>query len=469
MAVPKPISGAEHEDPRNFQIKQIRLKFLTQEKTDSNGTHIKFSMMPTDPDFRFDMKELECVLHVPLGYPKQGSPSLEVLNDGLASESRELVQRRFDYIVKNLPGGTLLRWMNIFDRQLEHALTHRPPTTAIDAPSASSVPKNQKPEAQPSVGGMGDKEKASQRRRKEITQLTSRLGRDPLFKAASDGMSYTVPVRPLRADLLPSALRQIKTMMMIIPISYPLDPCRIKVPGISDESARSLETTFAEHAVKNSAMSLVAHVNFLAASMHKMAIKPTVKPAALDTVTSLPVRPATVPTPELARPAPVLAPEPARAPSPIPQVPPTEAGPSDETLPDRPHVYFIPRPPEWTTAGDGENESDMTDEESWSEDSLSDVDDGEFGGVPLPADPTYQLGKRVLLSFPDFELRGVELLTLGSLSLTLKCERCKEQCDVKNIKIGDDGISVPASRGQICGKCSSHLKIGGLSLHILVV
>ena len=412
---------------------------------------MKFTLEPTDPDFHFDIKGLQCVLHVPTNFPRQGHPSLQVLNQDLDSESRALVQQKFDHIVRESTDGTLLRWMNLLDRELEEALTQPPPSVAAESlSSAKKVLHDQR-----LITDQEEKEKAGQRRKKEITQLTSRLGRDPLFKAGSDGISYTIPIKPLRPDLLPDSLRHISSLSMIVPESYPLDPCRIKVLGIHDENAKALENAFATHALKNPAMSLVAHINFLSTPMHKMATKPLEEPVPAENVSSLPIRPGPAP-----------APEPARSPSPAPRAPPTEAGPSKEMLSDRPHVHVIPRPPEWTTVeGDGAESDISDDDESWSEGSLSDDDDDESGGVSLPADSTYQSGRRVLLSFPDFELHGVELLSLASLSLTVKCERCKELCDVKNIKIGDDGVSVPATRTQVCSKCSSYLRIGGLPLH----
>ncbi|KAL1960315.1 hypothetical protein VTO42DRAFT_8275 [Malbranchea cinnamomea] len=449
--VDKPVSDAERQNPREFQLNQIRRKFRPTETTDSSGTHLKFTMVPTDPDFSFDITGLDCVLHVPLQYPGRELPSLEVFNKNLDPNSRLLVQQRFDHIVKVQPASTLLRLMTLLDRELEHALTHPPADTAAGSTAVSEIQTGQvkpKGEGLPLSSGQEGEEKSSQRKGREITQLVSRLGRDPLFKANPDGVSFTVPISPLRGDLLPRILREVKTVLLIVPLTYPLDPCRIKISGIDDDCARSLEAAFQEHVAKNSDMSLTAHINYLAATMHRITSQPTGKTSVSEAVSSLPLR--NVP------------PAPARAGSPAPQadspLSPSEAGPSDTPLPDRPHVHVIPRPPEWENTGDSdEGDSDISDE-SWSEGSLSDTEEG--GGVRLPDNSTYQTGKRVVLSFPNVELHGIELLALGSLSVTLKCERCKELSDVKNIKIGEDGISVPATRTEVCQKCSSYLRVG---------
>lgn len=459
-ATQKPVSRFELEDPRGFQINQIRRRFNPQESHDYHGTGLKFTLIPTDPDFQFDLKGLECLLHVPFQYPSQSVPTLKVLNQDLDVESRILVQQRFDHIVETRPSDTLLRWMNALDRQLEHALTHLAPENA-----AGSLPASVGSPAQRSSQGYQDtkkpittrEEKAGvhQRRQKEITQLTSRLGRDPLFKADSDGISYTIPIKPTRPDLLLNPLRPLKTVHMIVPLAYPHESCQMEIRGITDESARSIERAFVVHAATNPDMSIMAHINYLAAAMHKMANQ---APDVSDTsarVSSMSLN--TTHPPE-------------DAPSTAPQMPSDEPGsevrPGGEALQDRPHIQVIPRPPEWDFPDEhGDSDSDISNE-SWSEETVSDNE--QSGGVTVPNRAAWQTGRRVHLNFPHMELHGVELLSVTSISVTVKCERCKEQHDMKTIKIGDDGISVPASRTEICQKCSSYLRVGKLqdALHL---
>jgi hypothetical protein len=63
-----------------------------------------------------------------------------------------------------------------------------------------------------------------------------------------------------------------------------------------------------------------------------------------------------------------------------------------------------------------------------------------------------------MLSLPFLELHGIELLELVSLSLTIKCDRCKTTLDVLNIKNSSGNLS--GVRSESCRKCANALDIG---------
>ena len=44
------------EDPREFQIKQLKRRFSPIEKSENGGTNYAFSMAPSDPDFPFEVR-----------------------------------------------------------------------------------------------------------------------------------------------------------------------------------------------------------------------------------------------------------------------------------------------------------------------------------------------------------------------------------------------------------------------------
>ena len=70
----------------------------------------------------------------------------------------------------------------------------------------------------------------------------------------------------------------------------------------------------------------------------------------------------------------------------------------------------------------------------------------------------YLIRRKVPL-FPFLtELYGIELLRLVSLSITIKCDRCKDTIDVSNIKDTgkQDGTG---TRSETCKKCASSLGI----------
>ena len=79
--VPRPTPRAQADDPREFQIQQLRRRFSPLEKPEADGTTFSFTIVPTDPDFPFEMEGLECVLHVPSSYPHGRKPHIDVKNE----------------------------------------------------------------------------------------------------------------------------------------------------------------------------------------------------------------------------------------------------------------------------------------------------------------------------------------------------------------------------------------------------
>ncbi|WEW58215.1 hypothetical protein PRK78_003683 [Emydomyces testavorans] len=442
MSSQRPISRLQLESPREFQLSQIRRRFQPEERSDENATYLTFTMTPTDPDFSHAINGLECLLHIPKGYPMQGKPSLEIKNENLSAVSKAIVEERFFQLANSQISMGLLQMMNVLDRDLEDALVGK--RTGPECPTDTrTLNRSQRP-----TDSKGD-DFDPKRRSREVAQLQSRLGRDRLFSANPDGLSFTVPVRPVRPDLLPASLKQLSAVNLFVPASYPANPCQLSIAGINDEVACYVEISFDKHVRNNPGMSLISHINYLSAMMHNMIIPPTdenvgISSAAVDQLTREENElPSTSAVGSGATPVPAK---------------PVDAQDSRQ-LEDRSHIHIIPRPPEWSTQYDAYNE----DESEYSDDFASEAsfsDDGDEGGVRIPETHQSQTGKQVLLSFPSLELHGIELLELKSVSLTLKCERCKDTCDVQNLKIGENGISVPPERVQTCGKCASYLTVG---------
>lgn len=456
-AVPKPISHAEVEDPREFQINQIRRRFRPKERHDVNGTHLIFTMTPSDPDFSYKLSGLECILHVPDNYPMHEVPSLEITNEDLDIGKRDLVQQRFKQLANDLKSGSILRWMTVLDRSLERTLSlsqisdadTRDDSKGVDRAFVSkeaSTPLSESPPLRKSRDEAGD----FKRREREVAQLVSRLGKDPSFFSHSDRVRFTVPINPVKQSILPKSLQNLKTVTLIVSSHYPREPCCVAIPGVTDRWTRSTEKTFNKHVIDNPGASLVAHINYLAAMMHRMAYRDIEEDTKLDqAVKSVSLedntRAETITSTSQTEPT-------------IP--PPGSLQPLGETE-DRPHIHVIPRPPEWGHPNDtgDEDESDSQDDLS-SEGSFYDDEEDETGGVRVPDTPDHYAGRGVALSFPSLELDGVELLEIRNLCLTIKCDRCKELHDVNNIKIGEDGFSQPHSRVESCKKCANYLSIG---------
>ncbi|KAI7138993.1 hypothetical protein KC337_g5 [Hortaea werneckii] len=104
---------------------------------------------------------------------------------------------------------------------------------------------------------------------------------------------------------------------------------------------------------------------------------------------------------------------------------------------DRPHLRVIPRPPEWDnprheTADESEGaDSETSEAEGDSSHSDHEGEDQRLRDQDVSGTPAE---KGILLSFPNLELHGIKLLEVSSLSITIKCERCKDTMDVHRLR-----------------------------------
>lgn len=455
--VSKPVPQAQTQDPREFQIGQIRRRFSPKETQRTNGaTLLKFSLVPSDPDFPFEMTALECLLSVPAAFPKD-STSLQVGNKDIPRGFALNVEYGFESLVEEKPESTLLDLMKALDKNLETFLSAPKAETVKLLPNKdtrhlSAIPTRS---VEPAAAGLveeavlpvqnvparspepvisftaQEKEEAKKRRDLETRQLESRMKRLPLFKMSYDGIAYTLPIEPKRRPDLPVVLQAVKAITLFVPLLYPLQPCRIKLEGLDVPESKPVEVGFLQRAVEQKGTSLTGHVNYLAQNMHNFAkTKLEAKP-----VVALPVQP---PAPE--EPQPLLN---------------HVEGHQD---PDRSHIQYITRPPEWDII-DSDEVSDSDDVDSYD---TGDETSDEGGGVEVPKEdqlesesfkpPTQNPERGTAISFPFLELYGIELLEVVSLSITVRCDRCRDVTEVKGLK---DGIA----KSESCKKCASPLRI----------
>lgn len=463
----RPVSMAEKSDPREFQINQLRRRFRPEEKTDVKETTLTFGLTPSDPDFPFELDNLRCVLHVPISYPGTGRPKLSVTNPEMDTAYQENVARGFDHIVdftiKTKGQGTLLNWMNTLDKQLERLLTSlergprlkfvanigdvvaaKEPTPRQEAapnqcPTTGPAPvvPSSRLQSQPTIKPVAtrthtpeQRAEAEKRRSTETKQLEARLGRLPLFQKRTD-TSFIVPIQPIKHDRLPNALQAVKTVKLVVPQLYPLEHSAIEIQANESPEARSVEIGFAQWVEQNSQMNLVSQINYLASNMHNFAKTPLPEAAEQAQGDAVFIEPK-VPAPE---PADLV---------------------STDATEDRPHLHVIPRPPEWSVP-DPHSGSDMTDESSYEEESEEEMEGDEDGGALVPA-AVDTPGRGVALSFPFLELYGIELLEIIHLAITIKCERCKQSSDIKNVPHVQDPKATP--KIESCKKCANSMSIG---------
>jgi len=417
-------------------------------------------MVPSDPDFPFDMEGLDCVMTVPSDYPQKARPKLRITNREMQRGFQLNVEQGFDELATSATSATLLGLMNRLDKDLANLLS-RPMAQTIkiyrnveaskpgssvppiaEASKASSKPASHLPTFSQSAPVFTSEQKtqAQTKRQADIRQLIARLGKLPTFKQATDGVTFTIPFTPLKKGNLPSALQNVNTIRLVVPELYNLVPCRVEFPGIKDDTAKAAEKSFEDRAKVDSNSTLLAHINYM--SQH------------LGTMSAVKVETAKVQEPSI--------------PAPLDQteVGSTQAADKNQTvtLPDRSHIQVIPRPPEWAYArAVGVGGDDEMSEESSSEydtgDETEDEDEEEMAATPSNAPTTGPAEKGILLSFPGLELYSIELLEMVSLSITVKCERCKEPQDMERLRNNTQGDH-SGMKEVNCKKCANNIAAG---------
>jgi uncharacterized CHY-type Zn-finger protein len=445
LAVTRPTSKAQIEDPREFEIGQIKRRFSPEVKNDVQGTSLTFQLNPSDPDFPFELDGLKCTLIVPKGFPGTGRPALKVRNAEMERGYQINVERGFETLVDRFPQKSLLSLMNELDKNLERFLTsekaqivkivaNTPRTVGARMPIVTpEVPLKPTVIAQPVTFTPSQKAKASAKRESDIRQLEARMGRQPLFSKRADGTSFNVPLQVAKPSRLPLPLQSLKDITLLIPLMYNLEPCTVILNGVQSHESELVEAAFERRAKQQPELSLMAHVNHLAQSIHLMVQETQDTPQQV---------PGTADVPQVLIPSAITA----AAASGIPRTAPAE----DE----KPHVKVIPRPPEWAIR----NEHSEDDESSDTYDSDEEFSDDEEGGIAVPDDPVRSVPEvGVLLSFPFLELYGIEVLKLASVSITVKCDRCKTVADMKNIQPQKGETSAPKT--ESCQKCANEMSV----------
>jgi hypothetical protein len=447
--VARPVPQAQVEDPRTFQIAQVHRRFKPRELKNAESTSLVLRLVPSDPDFPFEIAALDCTLSVPKDYPTS-NPTLMVTNKEMGRGFQINVESGFDAIVETMPNATLLQYLNSLDKQLEQFLAapkaetvklivHKNKASTVSTlaavpklePKPARVPPSQTTILKAPVYTSEQLSNARSKREQDVRQLEARLGRLPQFSKASDELSFVLPMNPRKRNELPISLQAIRTVKLIVPSLYNLESCRIELQGVYGEDVRNLQDAFRIRALENSDLSLMAHVNYLSQNMHIMAVSIT-KQQASDVVNALNEPTAQTTLPRI----PVL-----------------------HEVDDRSHIITIPRPPEWSVqhAESGESGSDESSDES-----DKDVSEHEAEQAEQPTGPE----RGIAISLPHLEMYGIEILELSSPSITVKCTRCKTQLDVTNLKNNSGEVSSISK--ETCKKCGIIFEIGEGNLPLAV-
>ncbi len=422
-------------------------------------TSLEFKLVPSDPDFPFELDGLQCELTVPQSWPADGKPKLRVKNNEIPKGYRVNIERGFDGLVSS--GRTLLALMNELDKNLERFLTSEKAQTVkfvANAPKSESgalggsqstfpelgvqPPATVPTFSTPPIYSIDQRREARSKRDGDVRQLEARMNRAALFGKSADGISFNVPIQVIKAGRLPLNLRELKEVTLSVPLLYNLEPCSVKLKDVAGNEAHNVETAFEKRARQEPDQTLMAHVNYLTQHMHSMANSPVAQSAPVSSTLE----------PKLIQMSKVVTDVAADLPDP-------SLNHSFDV--ERPHIKVVPRPPEWDLpAGESDVDSSNTDD---SEDDLSGSEDAEDpqddGGAALPSAATGMTatGNSIVISFPGIELYGIELLEIVSLALTLKCDRCKSTVDIKSLRSNAAHNATSVTVTESCPKCATSL------------
>lgn len=449
--VAKPVPKAQLEDPRGYQIGQVRKRFSPKETTSSNGdTSLVFKMAPSDPDFPFELANLFCDLVVPKNYPAK-RPQLKVTNKDIPRGFSINVEKGWDKLAEERKSATILSLINALDKNLEIFLSEQKVDTvklvtfkdtrhlqyeqeqaqkaaaaaaekAASKPVTALKPPPSKPYVPEKRYSREEIAVAKERRAQEVRQLEARMGRLLLYRRSADGVVFTLPLEPKRKADLPDGLRSVNNIHLIVPLLYPLQDIRVQLNEADAKDAEPVEDLFVQRAADQKQMNLMGHVNYLAQNLHTLA-----KMAQLNA---------------------------AKAETPKPQESIAEEAidehfAASNVESSRSHVQYIPRPPEWTigheSGSSGEDETSSSDDD---------------GGVQLEKLEEHVASLSIsdvpdhgtMISFPSIELHGLELLQVSLLSLTIKCDRCRTLNDLTGIKPGFE-------KAGSCKKCATAFSV----------
>ncbi|KAH7119695.1 CHY zinc finger domain protein [Dendryphion nanum] len=466
----RPVPPSQLADPRAYQVSQVRRRFPgLDERNENDSTVLTFRLPPSDPDFPFDLDALHCSLRIPFNYPNGGGkPSLRVTNPDMERGFQINIERGFDKIVAETSSSTLLASLNALDKHLESLLSTQKADT-IKIVSHSAKPKSlgsasvapllapyapvgvpppaplfpstatpvQSPAQPPPRYSAEEKASAKIVRDAQTRQIEARMGRLPHFSKSPDGSWFNIPFEPARKKDLPVELKAIKLVKLIVPGQYNLLPCSVQLIGVAGSAVQAVEDAFRLRARQSPQLSLLNHINFLSQNIVVMAkSKPETNVKQETEITSrmtLPERPKGEQVAKVSSPL-------------LPTA----------DVPDRPHIITIPRPPEWDS-GMAEN-ADSMESSSESDDESDDHEDESMShqSAPTPSATTTQ-ERGVLVSFPRLDLHGVELIEIGTLNITVKCDRCKDSKDVNGLQNNSDGNH---TRSDTCKKCAAPFTIG---------
>ncbi|KAI2468365.1 hypothetical protein F4781DRAFT_398633 [Annulohypoxylon bovei var. microspora] len=454
--VPRPIPESQTQDPRKYQLDQIKKRYSPVQNTLQDGTtNLFFNLKPSDPDFPFELDHLECELQVPASYPEK-PPVLRVKNKDIPRGFAVNIENGWDKLVHENQDSTLLALINGLDKNLETILSERKAETvtlvsfkdtrhvdnlatmlgetsvsAVEAPSKSAtlklVPAPRKPYVPEESFTDEQIAEARARRAEDTRRLEARMRFTNFYKKSADGIVYTLSLPPEYPEEMPIPLQRIQTVQLIVPLLYPLQPPKVLINNVDSKDVEPLEEAFTKRAAQNKQFPLTTHLNHFACLMHKM-----VKQCREEQ--------------QQAEAAAIRASQ--MADSMIDGTDQQKTVSLSVSGDEKSHIHVIPRPPEWEVRDDAK-EAEDSDSDYWESEDESDggaavgmEDYGVFG----PVEDHIERGTAI--SFPKVELHNVDLLQISDLGIRVKCERCKTLNDAAHLMPNEERMGG-------CDKCTA--------------
>lgn len=241
--------------------------YQIMEKNPAGEVYLSFQLIPSDPDFPFDIQSLNFSLCVPSSYPykQESKPSIVVLNDDIPKGFAVNVEHGFRRIVTTamtkevdesedaivlVDGKGLLSQYKTLDKYLEEFLKQEKRQTvkfvklrgernlSTPEPKASPEPKKlepkQKPEPKQSPEANVSRE-ALQKRNQLVDEFINKFDNKTikLFNKNASGSKYKVVLPLPQSGKLPRLwqLAHKLEILLFVPIDYPSTRISVSIPN----------------------------------------------------------------------------------------------------------------------------------------------------------------------------------------------------------------------------------------------
>lgn len=465
--VRKPQTQNPHRLSRREQeIEQLRRGFPSLVNEDGDPTKFRMKLVPSDPDFPFDIQALDFNLYIPLNYPSKSRPPREgtdrapptpafpvivVLNKDIPRGFSVNIDMGFKSLSESYSqsGQSLLNLIVALDKGLEGYLkqekrdtikivkinNNRPRPTIPDfsdssvIESSSASTNTHRLNAPPTIFVPPEVKKE---RQAQINKLLHSLKESSMWMLSSDKSEdvYELTISCKEPSDIPAKLKGIMSFNLHIPSSYGIvDPVFIIFPNLEDDFPSSrIENNFNQFARDHKEWKLISLINFLACRVGDLMADDyeTEESGARDNdeETEKPEKASKVNSAEVQDKARKILSSLMKRPSPeIPIAGPSESAPV----------------------------GDIQEEEEEEDDSADDSADDE---VRLNYETIKPRGIALLL--PSMNMTHVGILECTTINLVVSCDRCGTHNDLFNIVSGPYGRdSKPVASS--CTKCNAVL------------